>query len=104
VPPDVVDGGCGADRRLPGRGAPGLRRSDGGAAGHRRRRAGRGGSGAAPPRRRHLADRLKAQNLALRFALELCAFAALGFWGWDAGHSTAVRIVLAAAAPLAAIV
>jgi hypothetical protein len=28
---------------------------------------------------------LKGANLALRFALELAALAAVGWWGWDAG-------------------
>jgi hypothetical protein len=45
---------------------------------------------------------LKAANLALRFALELCALAALAYWGWHTGGSTLVKIVLAVAAPLAA--
>jgi hypothetical protein len=30
-------------------------------------------------------DALKGANLALRFALELAALAAVGWWGWDAG-------------------
>jgi hypothetical protein len=47
---------------------------------------------------------LKGANLALRFVIELCAFAALGYWGSQASDSLAVRIVLAAAAPAAAIV
>jgi Protein of unknown function (DUF2568) len=30
-------------------------------------------------------DALKGANLALRFALEFAALAAVGWWGWDAG-------------------
>jgi hypothetical protein len=30
-------------------------------------------------------DSLEGANLALRFALELAALAALGWWGWDVG-------------------
>ena len=30
-------------------------------------------------------DALKGANLALRFALELTALAAVGWWGWDVG-------------------
>jgi hypothetical protein len=35
--------------------------------------------------------------------LELCAFAALGYWGWQAGGSTLSQIVLAIVTPAAAI-
>jgi hypothetical protein len=45
-----------------------------------------------------------AVNLGLRFCLELAALAALGWWGAQAGSSTALHIVLAIAAPLAAAV
>jgi len=45
---------------------------------------------------------LRFANLALRFLLELCALAALGYWGFQAGHSLAVRIGLAIGAPLLA--
>ena len=46
---------------------------------------------------------MRSANLALRFALELCAFAALGYWGSQAS-STFWSIVLAIVTPLAAIV
>jgi Protein of unknown function (DUF2568) len=39
---------------------------------------------------------LRGANLALRFLLELCALAALGYWGWTSG-SGATRWLLAAA-------
>ena len=45
-----------------------------------------------------------ALNLGLRFCLELVAFVALGWWGAQAGSSTALHVVLAIAAPLAAAV
>ena len=45
-----------------------------------------------------------ALNLGLRFCLELAALAALGWWGAQAGSSTALHVVLAIAAPLAAAV
>jgi Protein of unknown function (DUF2568) len=41
-------------------------------------------------------------NLAVRFALELCALAALAYWGWQATGSTVGRVLLAIGAPLAA--
>ena len=47
---------------------------------------------------------MKAANLALRFALELCAFAALGYWGSQATSSAVWCAVLAIATPAAAIV
>jgi len=47
---------------------------------------------------------VKNANLALRFVLELCAFAALGYWGSQATSSTAWCVVLAIATPAAAIV
>lgn len=40
----------------------------------------------------------RAANLGLRFALELCALAAFGWWGYDAGG--AGRWLLAIGAPL----
>jgi len=45
------------------------------------------------------AGAITAANLAIRFVLELCAFAALGYWGYDA-----LGVVGAILAPLAAIV
>jgi hypothetical protein len=47
---------------------------------------------------------LLALNLGLRFCLELAALAALGWWGSQVGSNTAVHVVLAIAAPLAAAV
>lgn len=44
---------------------------------------------------------MKALNLAIRFFLELCALAALGYAGYHAVANEAARIVLAIAAPLA---
>ena len=40
---------------------------------------------------------LRGANLAVRFLLELCALAALGYWGWTSG-SGATRWLLAVAA------
>jgi len=47
---------------------------------------------------------MKSANLALRFVLELCAFAALGYWGSQATSSTAWCVVLAIVTPGAAII
>jgi len=44
---------------------------------------------------------MKAANLLIRFLLELCALAALGYSGYYAVSGEAARIVLAIAAPLA---
>ena len=44
---------------------------------------------------------MKAANLLIRFALELCALAALGFSGYHAVSSEAGRIALSISAPLA---
>jgi hypothetical protein len=41
-------------------------------------------------------------NLVLRFLLEICALVALGYGGWHAPAPVWVRILLAAALPLAA--
>jgi len=43
---------------------------------------------------------LKASNLALRFLLELCALAALGYWGVRTGQGLALKVALGAGAPL----
>lgn len=43
-------------------------------------------------------------NLALAFLLELCALAALGYWGFRAGGGPVTRLVLGIGAPLAAAV
>jgi hypothetical protein len=40
-------------------------------------------------------------NLALRFLLELAALAAVSWWGWETGGSTAARLALAIVFPLA---
>ena len=41
--------------------------------------------------------------LAVRFALELCAFAALVYWGFKTGDGAVVKIVIGVGAPAAAI-
>lgn len=43
-------------------------------------------------------------NLGLRFTLELCALAALAYWGVRTGGSTPAKIALAVGAPLLAAV
>jgi len=43
--------------------------------------------------------RVYAANLALRFALELCALAALGYWGFTTDSGTAAAIALGLGAP-----
>jgi len=45
---------------------------------------------------------IKSANLALRFALELCALGALGYWGYQAGSGTFMKVGLAIGAPLLA--
>lgn len=45
---------------------------------------------------------MKAVNLGVKFVLELCAFAALGWWGGTVGHGF-VSIVIGVAAPLLAV-
>lgn len=47
-------------------------------------------------------DVVQGANLALRFVLELCALAALSFWGWRTGSATWSQVLLAVGAPLAA--
>jgi Protein of unknown function (DUF2568) len=47
---------------------------------------------------------VKAINLGLRFALELCALAALAVWGWQLADAVWASTLLAIAAPLAAAV
>ncbi|MGN6565952.1 MAG: YrdB family protein [Thermomicrobiales bacterium] len=47
---------------------------------------------------------LKAANLGLRFLLELCALAALAYWGIQAGRGLLLKLVLGIGAPLAAAV
>jgi hypothetical protein len=43
---------------------------------------------------------VKAFNLALRFLLELCALAALGYWGFQNGNSTIMKFVSGITIPL----
>lgn len=43
---------------------------------------------------------IKLANLALSFLLELCALAALGYWGYHTGPSTPTKIGLAIGAPV----
>ncbi|EIJ78183.1 hypothetical protein PB1_11504 [Bacillus methanolicus PB1] len=45
---------------------------------------------------------IKLLNLALRFVLELCALAALAYWGYQAGKSPILKIGLGAGTPLLA--
>jgi hypothetical protein len=44
---------------------------------------------------------VKAANLGLRFLLELCALAAVAYWGSQVSSSTVVNVIVAIAAPLA---
>lgn len=46
----------------------------------------------------------KSANLALSFLLELSALAALGYWGFQTGPSTLLKILLGIGAPLLAAV
>jgi hypothetical protein len=45
---------------------------------------------------------IKNANLLLRFLLELCALAALGYWGFKTGGGMAAKVGLGIGAPLAA--
>lgn len=45
---------------------------------------------------------IKLLNLALRFVLELCALAALAYWGYQAGKGPISKIGLGASIPLLA--
>jgi uncharacterized protein (DUF983 family) len=47
---------------------------------------------------------LKSLNLAVRFLLELCALAGLGYWGYHQGDGVFVKIILGIGAPLLAAV
>ena len=42
---------------------------------------------------------IQSANLALRFLLELCALAALGYWGFHTGPNLPIKIVLAVSVP-----
>lgn len=44
---------------------------------------------------------MKTANLAVYFLLELCAFAALGYWGWNVGNGVILKVMLAIGLPLA---
>lgn len=56
-----------------------------------------------PTTTRHNRD-VRAANLAVKFLLELAAFAGLGYWGWHVGQpSTPAALALAVATPAAAI-
>ncbi len=46
----------------------------------------------------------KSVNLLVRFLLELCAFGALGYWGFVVGPNLFVKILLGIGAPMLAIV
>ncbi len=43
---------------------------------------------------------LKMANLALRFLLELCALASLGYWGFQTGKGLIIKLGLGIGAPL----
>lgn len=45
---------------------------------------------------------LKYANLALAFLLELCALAALAYWGFNTGSGTLIHVILGIGAPLLA--
>ena len=47
-------------------------------------------------------ETIKLTNLALRFLLELCALAALGYWGFKTRESPGAKIGLGIGAPLLA--
>jgi hypothetical protein len=47
-------------------------------------------------------ETIKLANLALRFLLELCALAALGYWGFKTGESVVAKVGLGIGAPLLA--
>jgi hypothetical protein len=45
---------------------------------------------------------IQSANLALRFLLELCALAALGFWGFQAGPNLLTKVAFGIGTPLLA--
>lgn len=47
---------------------------------------------------------IQGANLILAFVLELCALAALGYWGYQTGQSLPLKLLLAVGAPLLAAV
>lgn len=54
--------------------------------------------------RETVVELIKSANLALRFLLELCALAALAYWGFQTGRGLIVKIGLGIGAPLLAAV
>ena len=54
------------------------------------------------PKGVHQLSVIKSINLAFRFVRELCALAALGYWGFTTGRGPAARIGLGIGAPLLA--
>ncbi len=49
-------------------------------------------------------DLMKGANLAVRFMLELCALAALGYWGFVSGGNLIAKVALGIGAPILAAV
>ncbi|MDQ6660257.1 MAG: YrdB family protein [Chloroflexota bacterium] len=47
---------------------------------------------------------IKSVNLALRFLLELCAVAALAYWGFQSGSGLIMKIILGVGVPLLTVV
>ena len=45
-------------------------------------------------------DTLKSINVAVRFLLELCVLASVGYWGFRTGSGTILKILLGIGAPL----
>lgn len=45
-------------------------------------------------------DTLKSINLAVRFLLELCVLASVGYWGFRTGSATLLKILLGIGSPL----
>src|SRR5262245_19782947 len=43
---------------------------------------------------------IKAANLAVRFLLELCVLAAVGYWGFQTGQGLILKLILGLGAPL----
>jgi hypothetical protein len=54
--------------------------------------------------RETVVELIKSANLALRFLLELCALAALAYWGFQTGRGLIAKIGLGIGAPLLAAV
>src|SRR5579859_3333392 len=47
-----------------------------------------------------MASAIKMGNMAIAFFLELCALAALGYWGFQVGDGALAKVALAVGAPL----